>query len=163
MACALRCSRLATQSSRLRSGNGSANVYNARAFATSAKCQEGDFASRITINADRVLDDLHTLRTFGAADTKYRHARGGDGNPKGVVRPACTPADIDARLWLMERAQVRYHTFGLAWHPCLSSGQHHAASTMQSAPCSQHHAASTMQPAPCSQHGQGWAWTDQAV
>ena len=42
------------------------------------------------INADRLLDDLRTLRTFGAVDT-------------GVVRPALSEADIESRRWLKDR------------------------------------------------------------
>ena len=44
----------------------------------------------ITINPDRLLDDLSKLRTFGAR---------GD----GVVRPAFSDIDIAARNWLSER------------------------------------------------------------
>ena len=39
------------------------------------------------INADRLLSTLETLRNFGRDGT-------------GVHRPALTPADLDARLWL---------------------------------------------------------------
>ena len=42
------------------------------------------------INPQRLLDDLHTLRGFGR--------QGG-----GVVRPAFSPIDIEARRWLCER------------------------------------------------------------
>ena len=42
------------------------------------------------INAQRVLDDLRKLRTFGGVDT-------------GVVRPALSEADIESRYWLKDR------------------------------------------------------------
>lgn len=44
------------------------------------------------VNAQRFLAELHTLREFGAA-----------GVGKGVVRPAYSAPDIDARQWLAER------------------------------------------------------------
>ena len=43
-----------------------------------------------TINPQRLLADLHRLRGFGRCGT-------------GVVRPAFSAADIEARLWLAER------------------------------------------------------------
>lgn len=43
-----------------------------------------------TINRDRLLDDLHTLRTFGATGT-------------GVVRPTFSAVDMEARHWLRDR------------------------------------------------------------
>ena len=43
-----------------------------------------------TINSERLLDDLRTLRGFGA-----------HGN--GVVRPSLSRIDMDARQWLAER------------------------------------------------------------
>jgi N-carbamoyl-L-amino-acid hydrolase len=43
-----------------------------------------------TINPDRLLDILHTLRTFGATET-------------GVVRPSLSAADMAARHWLREQ------------------------------------------------------------
>lgn len=46
--------------------------------------------TRITIDSDRLLADLHQLRSFGAC---------GD----GVVRPAFSDADIASREWLAER------------------------------------------------------------
>lgn len=46
--------------------------------------------TRITIDSNRLLADLHQLRSFGAC-----------GN--GVVRPAFSDADIAAREWLAER------------------------------------------------------------
>jgi len=46
--------------------------------------------SRIDINPDRLLQDLHALRGFGAS-----------GN--GVVRPAYSPTDVAAREWLAQR------------------------------------------------------------
>lgn len=45
-----------------------------------------------TINPDRLLADLRTLRSFGS-----------QGN--GVVRPSLSPTDMDARRWLCERLQ----------------------------------------------------------
>jgi N-carbamoyl-L-amino-acid hydrolase len=67
-----------------------------------------EVAPRMTqINADRLLSTLETLRSFG------RHGT-------GVHRPALTPADLEARLWL--RAQlsgIGYDTsidrFGTVW------------------------------------------------
>ncbi len=44
----------------------------------------------LPINPDRLLDDLHTLRTIGAV-----------GN--GVVRPTFSDADMEARHWLRSR------------------------------------------------------------
>jgi len=43
-----------------------------------------------TINRQRLLDDLHTLRTFGATGT-------------GVVRPTFSDIDMEARRWLQSR------------------------------------------------------------
>ncbi len=48
------------------------------------------------INAERLLNDLRKLRTFGAVDT-------------GVVRPALSEADIESRQWL----KARYEDAGL--------------------------------------------------
>ncbi|MGR3761527.1 Zn-dependent hydrolase [Roseobacteraceae bacterium NS-SX3] len=48
----------------------------------------------MTPNPRRFLDDLHKLRSFGAA-----------GSGKGVVRPAYSEADIAARKWLAGRMQ----------------------------------------------------------
>ena len=45
------------------------------------------------IDAERLLDDLRKLRTFGAVDT-------------GVVRPALSEADIESRHWLKERYEA---------------------------------------------------------
>lgn len=42
------------------------------------------------INAQRLLDDLRKLRTFGAFET-------------GVVRPALSPEDVESRHWLKDR------------------------------------------------------------
>lgn len=76
----------------------------------------------MTLNAERFLEDLHRLRSFGAA-----------GVGKGVVRPAYSEADIAARRWLagrMEEAglQVRFdpvgNLFGLAEGPSLLMGSH---------------------------------------
>jgi N-carbamoyl-L-amino-acid hydrolase len=41
---------------------------------------------------------------MGAVDPASGGYSGGDGNPKGVVRPALTDVDIEARFWLMDRA-----------------------------------------------------------
>lgn len=48
------------------------------------------------INAERLLNDLRKLRTFGAVDT-------------GVVRPALSEADIESRRWL----KTQYEEAGL--------------------------------------------------
>ena len=56
------------------------------------------------VSSTRVLNDLHELRAIGAADPSASSARGGDGVAKGVVRPALTAPDVEARLWLMEKA-----------------------------------------------------------
>ncbi len=45
-----------------------------------------------TINPDRLLADLRTLRSFGS-----------QGN--GVVRPSLSPTDMEARRWLCGRIQ----------------------------------------------------------
>ena len=63
------------------------------------------FLQRIRANGKRVLEDLHRLRSFGAASPYVANSKGGDGVCKGVVRPALSPADIEARQWLMERAR----------------------------------------------------------
>lgn len=74
------------------------------------------------IDEDRFLSDLHTLRGFGAA-----------GVGKGVVRPAYSPADVDARKWLagkMQEAGLRVemdamgNLFGLAEGPSILMGSH---------------------------------------
>ncbi|MCE8553377.1 Zn-dependent hydrolase [Ruegeria pomeroyi] len=76
----------------------------------------------MTVNAERFLEDLHRLRSFGAA-----------GVGKGVVRPAYTEADIAARRWLAGRMEeaglhVRFdpvgNLFGLAEGPSLLMGSH---------------------------------------
>lgn len=76
----------------------------------------------MTVNAEQFLEDLHKLRSFGAA-----------GVGKGVVRPAYSEADIAARRWLagrMEEAglQVSFdpvgNLFGLAEGPSLLMGSH---------------------------------------
>ncbi|SDC62777.1 Zn-dependent hydrolase [Ruegeria marina] len=76
----------------------------------------------MTVNAERFLEDLHTLRSFGAA-----------GVGKGVVRPAYSEADIAARRWLAGRMQeaglrVQFdpvgNLFGLAEGPSLLMGSH---------------------------------------
>ena len=41
---------------------------------------------------------------IGAADPCSGTWRGGDGNPKGVVRPALTASDLEARHWLMDQS-----------------------------------------------------------
>ena len=48
-------------------------------------------------NASRVLEDLHTLRSFGAT--------GGGLHGYGVSRPALSDSDIAARQWLMTRME----------------------------------------------------------
>ena len=76
----------------------------------------------LTVNPDRFLADLHTLRQFGAS-----------GIGKGVVRPAYSKADIAAREWLakqMEGAGLTPHydpmgsLFGLADGKSLLLGSH---------------------------------------
>ena len=76
----------------------------------------------MTVNAERFLEDLHRLRSFGAA-----------GVGKGVVRPAYSEADIAARRWLAGRMEeaglhVRFdpvgNLFGLAEGPSLLMGSH---------------------------------------
>ncbi len=76
----------------------------------------------IRVNPERFLKDLHHLRSFGAA-----------GVGKGVVRPAFSPSDIEARQWLaaqIEAAGLRPHfdpvgnLFGLAEGPSLLVGSH---------------------------------------
>ena len=78
--------------------------------------------ANISIDPDRLLADLHTLRGFGKSGS-------------GVVRPAFSRADIEARLWLADRMREA----GLAPHldpvgnlfglppgdvPCLLMGSH---------------------------------------
>lgn len=63
------------------------------------------FSSAVRINRERLLEDLHSLRSFGAAPPYVPGAKGGDGTPKGVVRPALTEPDIEAREWLMEKSE----------------------------------------------------------
>ncbi len=74
------------------------------------------------INSERFLNDLHSLRGFGAS-----------GVGKGVVRPAYSAPDIAAREWLADRmaqAGLRTHfdpvgnLFGLADGPSLLIGSH---------------------------------------
>jgi len=74
------------------------------------------------MNAERLLNDLNHLRSFGAS-----------GVGKGVVRPAYSEPDIAARKWLAERfaeAGLRVETdemgnlFGLADAPSLLMGSH---------------------------------------
>jgi len=76
----------------------------------------------MNINTDRFLRDLHKLRSFGAS-----------GVGKGVVRPAFSKADIDARQWLLaqfEAAGLEAHVdpagsvWGLAEGPSLLTGSH---------------------------------------
>ena len=69
----------------------------------------------IQIRPDRFLQDLHTLRQFGAA-----------GVGKGVVRPAYSDPDIAAREWLAERyadagLKTRFDPVGSVWG--LAKGQ----------------------------------------
>ena len=74
------------------------------------------------VNGERFLDDLHTLRDFGAS-----------GVGKGVVRRAYSDADIAARAWLAKRfadagLRVRVdamgNVFGLSDGPSLLLGSH---------------------------------------
>ncbi len=74
------------------------------------------------IDGARFLKDLHDLRAIGAA-----------GVGKGVVRPAYSDADIEARQWLADRmraAGLRVETdamgnvFGLAEGPSILMGSH---------------------------------------
>ena len=74
------------------------------------------------VDPDRFLADLHKLRSFGAS-----------GVGKGVVRPAYSDADVDARRWLagqMEAAGLRVeidpmgNLFGLADGPSVLLGSH---------------------------------------
>ncbi len=76
----------------------------------------------VGVDAERFLADLHALRGFGA---------GGVG--KGVVRPAYSEADVEARRWLagrFEEAGLRVavdamgNLFGLAEGPSLLLGSH---------------------------------------
>lgn len=76
----------------------------------------------MTLDPQRFLDDLHTLRSFGAS-----------GAGKGVVRQAYSGADIAARKWLAERmkeAGLEPHfdplgnLFGLAGEKSLLVGSH---------------------------------------
>ncbi|WP_420413996.1 hydantoinase/carbamoylase family amidase [Roseibium sp.] len=71
---------------------------------------------------DRFLEDLHTLRSFGAS-----------GVGKGVVRPAFSEPDVAARTWLikqLEAAGLAPHVdpagnvFGLADGPSILLGSH---------------------------------------
>ena len=68
------------------------------------------------VNAQRFLAELHTLREFGAA-----------GVGKGVVRPAYSAADIEARQWLVERMREagltpHYDPVGNLWGLAPSAG-----------------------------------------
>lgn len=76
----------------------------------------------MTINPQRFLADLHTLRSFGAS-----------GVGKGVVRPAYSAVEIASRRWLASRMQeagleVRFdalgNLFGLAGKKSLLIGSH---------------------------------------
>ncbi|MCR9274152.1 MULTISPECIES: hydantoinase/carbamoylase family amidase [Mameliella] len=76
----------------------------------------------IAVDEKRFLEDLHTLRSFGAA-----------GVGKGVQRPAYTEADIAARDWLAERMKEAGlapqfdpmgSLFGLVEGPSLLIGSH---------------------------------------
>ena len=59
------------------------------------------YAHKVRANAKRVLEQLHHLRSFGAAKPPHSvaSARGGDGQLKGVVRPALSAEDVVAREW----------------------------------------------------------------
>ncbi|KIN63205.1 N-carbamoyl-L-amino acid hydrolase [Sulfitobacter noctilucicola] len=74
------------------------------------------------VDPERFLSDLHQLRSYGAS-----------GVGKGVVRPAYSEADLEARGWLAERfeqAGLRVEVdamgnlFGLAEGPSLLMGSH---------------------------------------
>ncbi|QBF33707.1 Zn-dependent hydrolase [Thalassococcus sp. S3] len=74
------------------------------------------------LNSERFLRDLHALRGFGAA-----------GVGKGVIRPAFSEADVEARAWLKGRmldAGLTPHLdpvgnlFGLAYDRSLLLGSH---------------------------------------
>lgn len=74
------------------------------------------------VNPERFLSDLHQLRRFGAS-----------GVGKGVVRPAYSKADVDARVWLseqMSKAGLRVEVdqmgnlFGLTDAPSVLVGSH---------------------------------------
>ena len=74
------------------------------------------------INAARFLKDLHDLRAIGAA-----------GVGKGVVRPAYSAADVEAREWLATRMReaglkievdAMGNLFGLAEGPSILLGSH---------------------------------------
>ena len=76
----------------------------------------------VAVDEKRFLEDLHTLRSFGAA-----------GVGKGVQRPAYTEPDIAARDWLAERMrdaglEPRFDPmgslFGLVEGPSLLIGSH---------------------------------------
>ncbi|WP_171132046.1 MULTISPECIES: Zn-dependent hydrolase [unclassified Ruegeria] len=76
----------------------------------------------MAIDHQRFIDDLHSLRAFGAS-----------GVGKGVIRPAYSEADIAARKWLagrMTEAGLTPHfdpvgnLFGLADGPSLLMGSH---------------------------------------
>ena len=76
----------------------------------------------IPVNPTRFLQDLHMLRSFGAS-----------GVGKGVVRPAYSPADIEARKWLAGQMAdagltARFdpvgNLFGLTDGPSLLMGSH---------------------------------------
>ncbi|MEM9967535.1 MAG: hydantoinase/carbamoylase family amidase [Pseudomonadota bacterium] len=74
------------------------------------------------INEDRFLSDLHALSRFGAS-----------GIGRGIIRPAYSEADVEARRWLAQRfsdagLQTRIdpvgNIFGLAGPPSLLLGSH---------------------------------------
>eukprot|EP00620_Florenciella_sp_RCC1587_P017896 CAMPEP_0182565574 /NCGR_PEP_ID=MMETSP1324-20130603/7253_1 /TAXON_ID=236786 /ORGANISM="Florenciella sp., Strain RCC1587" /LENGTH=487 /DNA_ID=CAMNT_0024779249 /DNA_START=5 /DNA_END=1469 /DNA_ORIENTATION=- len=65
------------------------------------------YAHKVRANAKRVLEELHHLRSFGAAKPPHSvtSARGGDGQLKGVVRPALSAEDVVAREWFSDRME----------------------------------------------------------
>jgi N-carbamoyl-L-amino-acid hydrolase len=76
----------------------------------------------MTLDPNRFLKDLHTLREFGTS-----------GVGKGVVRPAYSTADVAARKWLADRMRdaglrVQFdpmgNLFGLAEEPSMLLGSH---------------------------------------
>mmetsp|Transcript_5366 Transcript_5366/g.7892 ORF Transcript_5366/g.7892 Transcript_5366/m.7892 type:complete len:445 (+) Transcript_5366:1040-2374(+) len=59
---------------------------------------------RAVANGARVVKDLHILRSIGGVDYDPK-SFGGDSKPKGVVRPALTVADLQARKWFVNKCQ----------------------------------------------------------
>ena len=76
------------------------------------------YAHKVRANAKRVLEELHHLRSFGAAKPPHSvaSARGGDGQLKGVVRPALSAEDVVAREW--SRCVVPSNMMPIAYCNC---------------------------------------------